>query len=84
MRTHRLRVVPVRKAAPIPDFPADNTSAGSAHSHTAGADRESRELEQLCKSLANVSANDRHALLRYFGRMARYIAAVKFDSAESE
>jgi hypothetical protein len=84
MRTrHRLRVTPVPKTIPIPDFPGANTSAGSAPNHT-GADQEAREVEQLCQSLATISASDRHTLIEYFGRVARYIAAVKLDSGESD
>jgi hypothetical protein len=86
MRTHhRLRVVPESgtSSAQVADFAGGEPSAKPANGHGA-PDQESAELEQLRQSLANASASDRRALLAYFGRLARFVLAVKCDPEKSE
>jgi hypothetical protein len=83
MRTeHHLRTAHDARNSSAQDseFSAANVSAELADID-AGANPESQELEQLRQSLAAISAGDRHTLLKYFRRVARYIAAIKSNPA---
>jgi hypothetical protein len=82
---HRRRAVQDSKTPPaqIHDSPADGPPRKRANGQD-GTDHESLGLEQLSRSLANVSADDRQTLLTYFDRITRFVAAAKFDGTDPE